>query len=254
MPARGTWSNPRDSGWCIDIGQRLARRRCSSTRSCSVSTPSASATCTATITSTWARTAWPGSTTPTARRRSRSTARATPRAGRGLRPRGRDASGDRSMTSVASTPRPVEIGPFRSPPAHEPPGRDLRHAGQHDGLAAGLLRRHRATPTRSSGWPAAPTCCCARRRSSTAGQPAQPPPDRPAGAEYAARAGAGQLVLTHLVPWNDQDRTLGEASAIYGGPLSAGVGRASPRACERPVDRRPSCLDPTGAPSPNSAR
>ena len=30
-------------------------------------------------------------------------------------------------------------------------------------------------------------------------------------AEHAARAGAGQLVLTHLVPWNDQERTLAEA-------------------------------------------
>jgi ribonuclease BN (tRNA processing enzyme) len=39
-------------------------------------------------------------------------------------------------------------------------------------------------------------------------------------AEHAARAGVGQLVLTHLVPWNDQDCTLAEASAAYGGPLS----------------------------------
>ena len=38
-------------------------------------------------------------------------------------------------------------------------------------------------------------------------------------AEYATRAGAGQLVLTHLVPWNDRDRTRAEASAAYQGPL-----------------------------------
>jgi ribonuclease BN (tRNA processing enzyme) len=30
-------------------------------------------------------------------------------------------------------------------------------------------------------------------------------------AEHAARAGAGELVLTHLVPWNHQERTLAEA-------------------------------------------
>ena len=30
-------------------------------------------------------------------------------------------------------------------------------------------------------------------------------------AEHAARAGAGQLVLTHLVPWNHRERTLAEA-------------------------------------------
>ncbi len=39
-------------------------------------------------------------------------------------------------------------------------------------------------------------------------------------AEHAARAGVGQLVLTHLVPWNDRDRTLTEASKAYRGPLS----------------------------------
>jgi ribonuclease BN (tRNA processing enzyme) len=39
-------------------------------------------------------------------------------------------------------------------------------------------------------------------------------------AEHAERAGVGQLVLTHLVPWNDRERTLAEASAVYRGPLS----------------------------------
>jgi ribonuclease BN (tRNA processing enzyme) len=38
--------------------------------------------------------------------------------------------------------------------------------------------------------------------------------------QHAARAGAGQLVLTHLVPWNDQGRTLDEASQAFTGPLS----------------------------------
>jgi ribonuclease BN (tRNA processing enzyme) len=38
--------------------------------------------------------------------------------------------------------------------------------------------------------------------------------------EYAARAGAGQLVLTHLVPWNDESRTLDEAGQAFSGPLS----------------------------------
>ena len=39
-------------------------------------------------------------------------------------------------------------------------------------------------------------------------------------AEYAERAGVGQLVLTHLVPWNDRERTLSEAFPVYRGPLS----------------------------------
>jgi ribonuclease BN (tRNA processing enzyme) len=51
------------------------------------------------------------------------------------------------------------------------------------------------------------------------------PPDlhltaRQAG-EYATRAGAGRLVLTHLVPWYDRERSLAEAATSYRGPLSA---------------------------------
>jgi ribonuclease BN (tRNA processing enzyme) len=53
-------------------------------------------------------------------------------------------------------------------------------------------------------------------------------PDNPANlhltarqaAGHAARAGVGQLVLTHLVPWNDRERTLAEAAGTYRGALS----------------------------------
>ena len=44
-------------------------------------------------------------------------------------------------------------------------------------------------------------------------------------AEHAAQAGAGALVLTHLVPWNDQERTLAEAAAAFPGPVSLATGR-----------------------------
>ncbi len=37
--------------------------------------------------------------------------------------------------------------------------------------------------------------------------------------EHAARAGVGQLVLTHLVPWNDPAATLEQAAAAFDGPL-----------------------------------
>ncbi|MBO0776721.1 MAG: MBL fold metallo-hydrolase, partial [Actinobacteria bacterium] len=40
-------------------------------------------------------------------------------------------------------------------------------------------------------------------------------------AEHAARAGAGRLMLTHVPPWNDPQRVLGEAScAAFSGPVS----------------------------------
>ena len=38
--------------------------------------------------------------------------------------------------------------------------------------------------------------------------------------EHATRAGAGRLVLTHLVPWNDRERSLSQAAQTYHGPLS----------------------------------
>ena len=38
-------------------------------------------------------------------------------------------------------------------------------------------------------------------------------------AEHAGRAGVGKLVLTHLVPWGDPDRTLAEARAAFPGDL-----------------------------------
>jgi len=37
--------------------------------------------------------------------------------------------------------------------------------------------------------------------------------------ECASRAGVRRLVLTHLPPWNDPDRTLAEAASAYGGPI-----------------------------------
>jgi ribonuclease BN (tRNA processing enzyme) len=75
------------------------------------------------------------------------------------------------------------------------------------------------------------------------------PPDmhltgRQAG-EHAARAGAGGLLLTHLVPWNDQRVVLAEASAAFSGPAwlaspGATVDLAAPAAALAP----PQSADP----------
>lgn len=53
-------------------------------------------------------------------------------------------------------------------------------------------------------------------------------PDLPTGlhltarqaADHSARAGVGELVLTHLVPWNDPAVTFAEASEAFGGPIT----------------------------------
>lgn len=37
--------------------------------------------------------------------------------------------------------------------------------------------------------------------------------------DHATRARARRLLLTHLVPWNDDEVTLGEARSTYGGPI-----------------------------------
>jgi ribonuclease BN (tRNA processing enzyme) len=37
--------------------------------------------------------------------------------------------------------------------------------------------------------------------------------------EHASRADVGRLLLTHLVPWGDRERTLGEATAAFAGPI-----------------------------------
>ncbi len=38
--------------------------------------------------------------------------------------------------------------------------------------------------------------------------------------EHAERAGAGRLLLTHLVPWNDPEHSLAEASGAFAGPVT----------------------------------
>jgi ribonuclease BN (tRNA processing enzyme) len=53
-------------------------------------------------------------------------------------------------------------------------------------------------------------------------------PDLPSGlhlsgrqaGEHAERAGAGHLLLTHLVPWNDPEASLAEASGAFTGPVT----------------------------------
>jgi ribonuclease BN (tRNA processing enzyme) len=119
------------------------------------------------------------------------------------------------------TPGTIEIGPVRVTTEHmdhpvETFGYRLEHAGQalaysgDTGPAAELV-------TIAAG---ADVLLC--EASFLDG------PDLPAGlhltarqaAEHAARADVGELVLTHLVPWNDPAVTFAQASEAFGGPMN----------------------------------
>jgi len=153
---------------------------------------------------------------------------ASPVAGAG--PGSHEAGGITDTFSFATlTPGPMEIGPLRVTAAHvnhpvETFGFRLEHAGRSLAYSAdtgptdALVRLARDADVL--------LCEASFAEPAGAGAPGSAPlPEnlhltgRQAG-QHAARAGAGQLVLTHLVPWNDRGRTLDEASQAFGGPLS----------------------------------
>lgn len=121
----------------------------------------------------------------------------------------------------AMTPGTIELGPLRITAAHmnhpvETFGFRLEHAGgvlaysadtgpcdALDGLAAG-----------------ADVLLCEASFLDGPDLPADLHLTAAQAGAAAARAGAGALVLTHLVAWNDQDATLEQASAAFGGELS----------------------------------
>jgi ribonuclease BN (tRNA processing enzyme) len=135
-----------------------------------------------------------------------------------------------SFTTI--TPETTEIGPFRvtaermSHPV-ETFGFRLEHGGRSlaysadTGQTDALIRLARDVDL---------LLCEASLVEPGPGEPALPEGLHLTGrqaAQYAERAGAGQLVLTHLVPWNDVARTLDEADRAFTGPMSlaaAGLG------------------------------
>jgi ribonuclease BN (tRNA processing enzyme) len=118
-------------------------------------------------------------------------------------------------------PGPFEIGPFRVTGDHmnhpvETFGFRVEHAGWRLAYSADTGKSD-ALARLAEG---ADLLLC---EASFLEGPANPPDlhlTARQAAEYATRAGVGQLVLTHLVPWNDKDRTLAEAAGAFGGPVS----------------------------------
>ncbi len=122
---------------------------------------------------------------------------------------------------VALSPGTREIGPFRVVTDHmnhpvETFGFRIEHGGRaiaysaDTGLSEPLVRLGRNADVMicEASFPDVPDL----------------PPDlhltAAQAAEHAVRAQAGQLILTHLVPWTDQDHALEQAAAVYRGPLS----------------------------------
>src|ERR1700722_12805317 len=115
----------------------------------------------------------------------------------------------------------TEIGPLRVTTAHmnhpvETFGFRIEHDGQvlaysaDTGPAAALLRLAHGADV---------LLCVA----SSLGGPARPPDlhlTARQAAQHAAAAGAGELILTHLVAWNDSAATLEQASPAFAGKLS----------------------------------
>jgi ribonuclease BN (tRNA processing enzyme) len=130
-----------------------------------------------------------------------------------------------SFSFTTITPGIMEIGPLRVTAARmnhpvETYGFRLEHAGRSLAYSADTGETEALAGLARD---ADVLLCEASFLEPGPGEPALPEgvhlTGRQAG-RHAARAGAGQLVLTHLVPWNDRDAALDEAAQEFGGPAS----------------------------------
>jgi ribonuclease BN (tRNA processing enzyme) len=127
---------------------------------------------------------------------------------------------------VTITPGTMEIGPLRVTAARmnhpvETHGFRLEHAGRSLAFSADTGETEALVTLARD---ADVLLCEASFTEPPAGSAVELPTGlhltaRQAG-QHAARAGAGQLVLTHLVPWNDQNQSVEEAGLAFDGPLS----------------------------------
>lgn len=136
---------------------------------------------------------------------------------------GEDAAAVRARFDVRElAPGPVEIGPFLiTAERMNHPVQTFGFRVEHDGWRLAYSADTGETDALVRLADGADLLLC---EASFLDGPANPPDlhltARQAG-QYAARAGAGQLILTHLVAWYDRERSLDEAAGAYPGPLSA---------------------------------
>jgi ribonuclease BN (tRNA processing enzyme) len=129
-----------------------------------------------------------------------------------------------SFTTI--TPGVMEIGPLRVTAAHmNHPVETFGFRIEHRGRSLAYSADTGPTGALAELAAGADVLLCEASFLEPAGDDAPPLPEdlhltgRQAG-EHAAQAGVGQLVLTHLVPWNDENRTLDEAGQAFTGGLS----------------------------------
>jgi ribonuclease BN (tRNA processing enzyme) len=122
------------------------------------------------------------------------------------------------------TPGKLEIGPFAITVDHmshpvETFGFRIEHAGKVIAYSADTGPTERLV-TLAAG---ADVLLCEASFTEAPGLPDGVHLTGRQAAEHAARAGAGELVLTHLVPWNRREHVQAEAAASYQGALSLAV-------------------------------
>jgi len=131
----------------------------------------------------------------------------------------------RSMSAVfdfiALSPGPCEIGPFRVVTEHmnhpiETFGFRIEHGGRaivysaDTGLSEPLVRLAKD----------ADVLICEASFPDVDDLPPDLHLTAAQAADHAVRAEAGELILTHLVPWTDRDHALEQAATVFAGPLS----------------------------------
>jgi ribonuclease BN (tRNA processing enzyme) len=126
-----------------------------------------------------------------------------------------------SFDFVTLTPGTLQIGPLTVTVDHmnhpvETFGFRLRHAGRVIAYSADTGPSDRLVALASG----ADVLVCEASFADGPGLPADLHLTASQAGQHAARAGAGRLVLTHLLPWNSSDLALAQAAPHYPGPLS----------------------------------
>jgi ribonuclease BN (tRNA processing enzyme) len=122
---------------------------------------------------------------------------------------------------VTLAPGTLEIGPLAVTAGHmnhpvETFGFRLEHAGRVIAYSADTGPTDRLTRLAAG----ADVLLCEATFTDGPGLPADLHLTPRQAGEHATRAGVGQLVLTHLMPWNSRERAQAEAARTYQGALS----------------------------------